>query len=252
MWLPKLRILLVGLWQVGVVLLLKPTSVGNSGIFFARHVLRITDEVNIVRGDETTSDVTVFGWLGWIWSVFYAPTIQVLWLVKNWNNASPALLLVRGLTISVVALPLAMDTRASNGRALGKQIGGKVTEWLFSVVTTVSLVTLGVISTIELTVGGVKLLPSSVRWLVAWIVLFLVVWGWTSFHIFPPHDVPFTTGSFHEILAGFAVGCFAGLFVAIPSFCAMLLASRSPGLSIPNNIKCQSVTWWERAIAILP
>lgn len=27
--------------------------------------------------------VTVLGWLGWLWSTCYAPTTQILWLVKN-------------------------------------------------------------------------------------------------------------------------------------------------------------------------
>ncbi len=253
-WLATLRILIVCLWQVGVVLSLKPTKGGKQWHAFASYAFcRIFENDWYIRGTETSnSDVTFFGWFGWVWAVFYAPTIQVLWLVKNWNDASPVLLLVRGLSVSVVALPLTMDTRARYGRALGKQIGGKVTEWLFSVVTTVSLVTLGVISTIEVSMGVVESLPSSQRWSIVWIVLFLVAWAWGSFQIFPPRDVPFTTGSLLEILAGFAMGCFAGLFVAAPSFAAMQAAPRYPGLSVQNYIKCQSITWWERAIAILP
>ena len=152
----------------------------------------------------------------------------------------------------MVALPLTMDTRARYGRALGKMIGDTFTEWLFSVVTTASLVTLRVISTTELSVGVIRALEPSMRWGVTLGVLILVVWTWGSFLMIKPLDVLFTTGSFSEMLGEFATGSFIGLFVAAPSFFAMLAASHSPGMSIPNYIKCQSISWWERAIAVLP
>ncbi len=110
----------------------------------SRRFLLITSESDFARGDATESnDVTLLGWFGWVWGVCYAPIIQVLWLVKNWSEASGELLIVRGLSVSVVALPLTMDTRARYGKALGRRIGGAVTEWLFSAVTMASLVTLG-------------------------------------------------------------------------------------------------------------
>ncbi len=42
---------------------------------------------------------------------------------------------------------------------------------------------------------------------------------------------------------GFAMGCHVGLTAAGPSFIAMTKASHSAGLSIPNYIMCQSVSW---------
>ncbi len=77
-----------------------------------------------------------------MWGVCYAAIIQVLWLVKNWSKASGGLLIVRGFSVSVVAFPLTMDTKVRYVRELGSRIGGVVTEWLFSVVSTANLVTL--------------------------------------------------------------------------------------------------------------
>ncbi len=252
-WLATLRIITIGLWQVGVVLLLKPTKGGEQWYVFARYIIHPLGESDFVRGEETSSDnVNILGWIGWVWSVLYAPPIQVLWFVKNWNSPLLALSLIRGVSISVVALPLTMDTKALYGTALGKWGGGKFTEWLFSVVTTVSLVTLGVISTIEISLSVLKHLTPSNRWQIAVGVSFLVMWGWASLSAFPPLDVPFGGSSPREVLHGAVIGCCATLFVALPQFILMEAASRSPGMSIRNYITCSSVPWWERAIAVLP
>ncbi len=131
-------------------------------------------------------------------------------------------------------------------------IGSAVTEWVLSVVITVSLVTLGVISTIELSLDGVKFFSPNVGLALVAIMTFMIFWALRSFLIVPPLDVPFTAGSLREILGGFAVGCLGGLFVALTSFAAMQTTSHSPGISMPRYIKCQSNTWLERASAVLP
>ncbi len=252
-WLACLRIIIVGLWQLGLTLILRPAEGGDEWYAFARRFLRVTSESDFARGDATESDdVTIFGWFGWAWGVCYAPIIQVLWLVKNWSEASGELLIVRGLSVSVVALPLTMDTRARYGKSMGECVGGRVSQWLFSLVTTASLVTLGVISTTELGVGIVRALPPSIRWVVIFPALFMVLWAWMSFQFVPPLDVPFSTTSSLHILGGFAMGCFAGGFVAAPSFAMMMRAAHAPGLSIPEYVKCQSISWWARAVTILP
>ncbi len=252
-WFATLRILLVGLWQVGVVLLLKPTRGGKQWYGFARHIIYLMDEGDLVRGEETSSDdVDILGWFGWVWSVCYAPPIQVLWLVTNWSSASPSLLFARSLCVSVVALPLSMDTRARYGRALGKKIGGKVTEWLFSVVTTVGLVTLGVISAIELGMYAVKHSSSSKTLMITEMVFLLLVFGWGSLVGFPPLDVPLTATSLRQVKHGFVTGCIAGVIMAALSMVEMDESARSPGLSVLDYIKCQSIPWWERALAVLP
>ncbi len=234
--LATLRILVVGLWQVCVVLPQNLTRGGRER-FYSEEISR--EEVNIL------------GWLGWGWCVLHAP-IQYLWLVKNWSNASPMLLLIRGVSICVVALPLTIDTKARYGRALGKRPGGLVAAWLFSVVTTVSLVTLGVISTIELSMFAVKIYTPSLKWWTAYIMLVMVFWTCVTLLCIPPRDIPSTSGSFGEVLSGFMMGCFAGLYAAFPLFIMMQGSSHSPGMSITNYVRCQSISWWERAIAVLP
>ncbi len=215
---------------------------------FTSNVFHPTNGSDSGREEETSSDdVTILGWFAWVWSVCYAPPVQMLWLVRNWSSASPTLLFVRGLSVSVVALTLSKDTRARYGRALGKKNGGKVTEWLFSVVTTVSLITLGVISAIELGMYAVKRTPLSTIWTIAEMLFLLSALGWMSLVAFPHLDVPLSASSLRKVIHGVIMGCVTGVVGA-----AMDESARSPGLSILNYIKCQSIPWWERAITVLP
>lgn len=78
-----------------------------------------------VMNKHLNRDVTVLGWIGWVYTAIYSPIVHTLWLVENWTNASGSLKGVRGLGISVAALGLTIDTkkryahRLKNSKYLG-------------------------------------------------------------------------------------------------------------------------------------
>lgn len=57
-----------------------------------------------------TREITILGWIGWLYTAVYSPIVQALWLVENWKGASGGpLKIVRALGISVSALSLTID-----------------------------------------------------------------------------------------------------------------------------------------------
>lgn len=264
-WFASLRIILVAVWQVYEAAHLRPIVGGDQFFGFWEGVpvigrLFFSDarkfNSSFFRGSSgrvigREGQVTVLGWFGWVWAACYAPVIQVLWLVKNWENGSAWLFIVRGLGVSVVALPLTMDVRGRYGRALGEWLGG-FAQAVFTGLATVGLAVLAGLSVTELLLGVVKGALGKHYWIV--VLYFLVMSFWTNgaFAFDSPHDEPYSAGKPRKILAGFAMGCFGGLFVAAPAFAVMMTSANKPGLAVGDYIRCQSVGMWEKATAILP
>ncbi|KAK4459847.1 hypothetical protein QBC42DRAFT_348501 [Cladorrhinum samala] len=265
-WLASLRIVIVAVWQIYEAVRLRPIVGGDQfftfleGIpvlrwlfsdarsfndpFFREHSGRVMD--------YDQGQVTALGWFGWVWAACYAPVVQTLWLVKNWDSdGSPWLFIVRGLGVGVVALPLTMDVRGRYGRALGHRLG-RFAQAAFTGLATVGLAALAGLSVTELLLGVVRGALGKHYWIVALYFLIMVFWTKLAFVFASPHDEPYSAGKGGGVLAGFAMGCFGGIFVAAPAFAMMMASADKPGLAIGGYIGCESVAWWEKATAIMP
>lgn len=265
-WFASLRILLVALWEVCEVVRLRPVVGGEQFFNFWDRVPLLGRLVSSGRDfnssffrrssgrvgkDEDGGQVTVLGWIGWLWATCYAPTTQTLWLVKNWTHPSGGLMIARGLGVAVAALPLTMDVKGRYGEALARLVGG----WAhvaFSMFGTVSLLVLGALSATELVLGVVKGVVGTSYWVVAIYVVIMLLWTFGSFSFDAPTDEGFATKGFGKLLAGFAMGCFGGVFVAIPAFVLMMRSPHAPGLAVGDYLRCESVSLWERLTAVLP
>ncbi|KAK3988888.1 hypothetical protein QBC44DRAFT_328414 [Cladorrhinum sp. PSN332] len=264
-WFASLRIILVAFWQVYEAVHLRPIVGGDQFFRFWERVpvigwLLFSDarqfNSSFFRGSagrvmHGEGQVTALGWFGWAWAACYAPVIQVLWLVKNWETRSGGLFIVRGLGVSVVALPLTMDVRGRYGRALGERLGGWA-QAVFTGVATMGLVVLAVLSVTELLLGLVKGAVGKHYWLPVLYFLFMLFWTKGAFVFDSPHDEPYSAGGSGPILGGFVMGCFGGLFVAAPAFAMMLASPNDSGLAVGDYIRCESVALWEKITAIMP
>ena len=168
-WFASLRNALVGIYQVYSVCRLEFPEGGEHFFKFADHVwphdFRDWND-EFFRGRADT-EVSFLGWVGWIYTTLYSPTIQVMWLLENWNKASTGLKIARAIGVSIAALPSTFDTRARYGEALGR-LCGRPAAWTFGMLTAASTVTLTGVSLVELGLavkvrldnGDLHLLPS--------------------------------------------------------------------------------------------
>lgn len=251
-WLSSLRIMLVGVYQLYSVVRLEIPEGGEHFFKFLDHLLpghsfRAWND-DFFRGD-VERQITVLGWLGWMYTSLYSPVIQVMWLVENWGKASPGLMIARAIAVGVAALPSTYDTRARYGHALGKRCG-RPAAWLFGVLTTASTITLAGVMVVELSYSVPGL--GSKAWVVAIYIPFTLVFTLMSFGSTSPHDEANDVGGIGGTLAGAAMGTFAGLFVAMPAFVVMLVAKKQPGMGLSEYLGCETVSWWQKMVAILP
>lgn len=131
--------------------------------------------------------VTVLGWLGWLWSTCYAPTTQILWLVKNWCHPSGGLMIARGIGVAVSALSLTMDVKGRYGEALAELLGSWA-HLAVSFFSTCSLLVLGVLSATELILGIIRGAVGTSYWAMVIYVLVLLFWTYGGFNFVSPTD----------------------------------------------------------------
>lgn len=250
-WFASLRIVLVGIYQFYSVVRLELPEGGEHFFHFLDHFtshdLRGWND-DFFRG-RVEAQVTVLGWLGWMYTSLYSPVIQVMWLVENWGKASTGLLIARAIAVGVAALPSTFDTRARYGHALGR-LCGRPMAWLFGVLTTASTVTLAGVTVVELGLAASGL--GNRAWMAAIYVLFTLAWTYGSLVFASPHDEAKDVSGITGILAGAAMGAFSGLFVAMPAFSVMLAAKKEPGMGLNDYLGCETVSWWQKMVAILP
>ena len=207
-----------------------------------------------------TGDVTVLGWIGWVYTAVYSPIVQALWLAENWTPASGALKIVRAMGISITALSLTIDTKKryasklSDTRYLGNPAGVA-----FKLVNGFSAFGMGIMCATLLIKGAID---ASLPWYVMMVYCFFaVVWAAISYQICPVQDGGIRG---YGLLRDILMGAFAGLFLAAPAFALMLFAQEptldSDGFSSPESgpsslhgyLSCKSVAVWQKFVAVFP
>jgi hypothetical protein len=250
-WFASLRNVLIGIYQVYSVVRLELPEGGEHFFAFldhlAKHDLRGWSS-DFYRGD-VVEEVTFLGWLGWTYTTLYSPIIQVLWLVENWGKASTGLKFARAIGVGVAALPSTFDTRARYGEALGR-LCGRPAAWLFGALTAASTITLAGVSVIELGLAANEM--GKKAWMAAVYVVFTLAWTYGSLVFASPHDEGKDLGGLAGILGGAAMGAFSGCFVAAPALGVMMAAQNHPGVGLGAYLQCESATWWQKMVAILP
>ena len=252
-WFAITRIFVVAIWELCEAILLQPLEGGEQFFDFWKPLrifkgARAFDDPFFRGGAEKTS-TTFLGWIGWIYSTMYAPTIEILWLVENWQHAPGSLKLVRALGIAVAALPLTVDTRSRYGDTLGKLLGAWA-RCLFNLMTATSCMTLGIVSAILMCLAIQQL---HIRWYIIMVYLiFALVWMWGGMNFAVPHDETRSANTVRKILAGLAMGCFGGCFLAAPAFVLFMNAPSSPGVGLAEYVKCDSIATWKKLVALSP
>lgn len=251
-WLAAPRNVLVSIYQVYSASRLELPEGGEHFFAFLDHFYHGHDlrrwSDSFFRG-ATVEQVHFLGWIGWLYTTLYSPTIQVMWLCENWGKASTGLKFARAIGVGVAALPSTFDTRARYGRELGR-VCGQPAAWLFGALTATSTVILASVSVIELCLAAHGM--GKRAWIAAIYVLFSLVWTYGSLVFASPHDEAKDLRGVGGILAGAAMGAFAGCFVAGPAFGVMMAAKDHPGVGLGAYLRCEGATWWQKMVAILP
>jgi hypothetical protein len=215
-------------------------------------------------------EVTILGWIGWIYAAIYAPISQIIWVVSNVSadSSSGVAKIVKGITVAVTALPLCLDSRVRFADSLTtKRCGGTWAYYTFNLTNSLSCLFQGIICGALLIWGVVEarsqtdpFFASSFPWpLVAIYPIFSLIWAWASFALAPVMDggrkrasQSHWTGYFVEV----GMGAFAGLFLATPAF-ALYFSSADSGdggtgaADLGRFLSCE-VPGWQKFSAIFP
>ena len=201
-------------------------------------------------------EVTVFGWIGWLYTAVYSPIVQILWLAENWSAASGPLKFVRALGISIAALSLTIDTKKRYAIKLSdtKYLGSPACV-AFKIINGVSAFGMGIMCAALLIKGAID---ASLEWYIIIIYCILsVIWAAASFLICPVQDGGMKgSGLILDIL----MGAFAGIILAAPAFAVMQRAEKPDGFLTPESgqaslndyLSCESVAVWQKFVAIFP
>ena len=206
---------------------------------------------------EPERTVTVFGWLGWIWSAVYTPVSQSIWLAVHVSSDDGAVQLVRALAIGVSALGLTFDIKQRYGAVLGRKLGS----WAFVAFNvyhaTVCLI-LGIEAAVLLILGALHIDSMPIPLFVIY-PIFALIWAAASWKLIPPIDGG-RPGK--NIFLDVLMGAFAGIFVAAPAF--GLWQSRKfdadtgfggyheTGLNLGDYLNCESASVLDKFAAIMP
>lgn len=199
-------------------------------------------------------DISVFGWIGWVYAAIYSPITQILWLAANWEDASPPLKLVRALCISVGALGLTIDTKKRYAERLGGIAGV-----MFKLINGGSAFAMGAMCLALLIKGAID---QDLGWyFILNYCVFCVIWTAASFRITPVDDGSIKGFGF---IPNVLMGAYAGVFLAGPAFAVMKTAEfptlnrsgfdtpESGSTSLHEYLLCESVPVWQKMAAILP
>ena len=208
-------------------------------------------------------EVTVFGWLGWVYGALYAPASQLIWVAANASNNNGLAKVVKGLSVAVTALPLCIDSRVRYADALRRHRWGSLWAYGFNITNAASCLLQAAICGTLLVFGVVQAHAQSefgFPWpIVAIYPVFSLVWAWGSFQILPVRDGGRRRAAQAHWMGYFVdigVGAFAGLFLAAPAF-ALYTSSKPLGQSgddasnLTTYLSCESA-WWKKFAAIFP
>lgn len=207
-----------------------------------------------------TREITILGWVGWLYTAVYSPIVQALWLAENWQAASGSLKIVRALGISISALSLTFDIKKRYASRLRdtKYLGSPACV-AFKIVNAGSAFGMGIMCAALLIKGAID---AGLAWYIIIIYcVFSIIWAAASFKICPVQDGGIKGwGLVPDIL----MGAFAGIFLAAPAFAVMTTAEQpnltSGGFSTPESgqtslrdyLSCDSVAVWQKFVAIFP
>lgn len=191
-------------------------------------------------------DIHVLGWIGWVYPAIYSPIIQILWLAANWSAASGQLKIVRGLSVSVSALGLTIDTKKRYAEKLGGVAGV-----MFKLINGGSAFGMGAVCLALLIKGVIDL---SLKWYFILIYcVFCMIWAAVSFKHVPVQDGGIKG---FGIIPDVLMGAFAGIFLAAPAFFLWMdLIFNEPesgSTSLNEYLSCESVADWKKMAAVLP
>jgi len=215
---------------------------------------------NLTKQPERT--VTVFGWLGWVWSAIYTPISQSIWLSVHITSGNGVTLLVRALAITVSALGLTFDYKQRYAASLGRKWGA----WAFvafNVWNSLACLLLGAEATALLVRGALNASFASKATIVMFIAYpaISMFWAWISWKRLPPID---GARPGVNIFADVLMGAFAGIFVAAPAFILWrssawnteidrkMHGSPESGMDLSSFLSCQGASVLEKFAAVMP
>ena len=211
--------------------------------------------------NRLTREITVLGWIGWLYTAIYSPIVQALWLAENWTAVSGGpLKIIRAFGISISALSLTIEIKKRYASRLSdiKFLGSPACV-AFKIVNAGSAFGMGIMCAALLVKGAIDM---GLAWYIIIIYcVFLVIWAAASFRICPVQDGGIKGwGLVPDVL----MGAFAGIFLAAPAFAVMMSAEQptltSGGFSTPDSgqtslheyLSCDSVAIWQKFVAIFP
>lgn len=234
-------------------------SQGDKGALVPRLLRPQLSSIKRMNG-RLTKEVTVLGWIGWLYTAIYSPIVQILWLAENWSAASGPLKFVRAFGISIAALSLTIDTKKRYATKLSdtKYLGSPACV-AFKIINGISAFGMGIMCAALLIKGAID---ASLEWYIIVIYcIFSVIWAVASFQICPVQDGGVKG---FGLIPDVIMGAFAGIFLAAPAFAVMQTAEQptlgSDGFSTPESgqaslndyLSCESVAVWQKFVAIFP
>lgn len=216
------------------------------------------EHTKVSPGTRLERNVTVLGWVGWIWSALYTPVSQTIWLSVHITSSDGLQQLVRALAIGVSALGLTYDYKQRYAAVLGRRYGA----WSFAAFNAwnaTACLLLGMEALILLIHSAMNIHEVPIPLVVAY-PIFSVVWSTISLAAIPPSDGAVSG----NIFAGALMGAFVGVVVAAPAFglwqdaqftdeIADMMGKTAPeGLSLGDFLACESASVWAKFAAIMP
>ena len=199
-----------------------------------------------------TREITILGWIGWLYTAVYSPIVQALWLAENWTAASGgSLRIVRALGISISALSLTIDIKKRYASRLrDTRYLGSPACVAFKIVNAGSALGMGIMCAALLIKGAID---TGLAWYIIVIYcVFSIIWAANSFKICPVQDGGIKGWGF---VPDILMGAFAGIFLATPAFAVMMLAEQqdqSGQASLGDYLSCNTVAGWRKFVAIFP
>lgn len=212
-------------------------------------------------------EVTILGWVGWVYSALYSPVSQLIWVAANASasNSAGVSKIVKGISVAVTALPLCLDSRVRFADSLQtKRLGGTWAYYAFNISNALSCTLQGLLCGTLLVWGVVEarsqtdaFFASSFPWPIVGIYpIFSLIWAWASFKVVPMRDggrkravQSHWAGYFLDV----GMGAFAGLFLAAPAF-ALYFSSAQDNTGAQDLgafLHCEAPTW-QKFSALFP
>lgn len=215
-------------------------------------VLKFQSNMAERTNSRLTREITILGWIGWLYTAVYSPIVQALWLAENWTAASGGpLKIVRAFGISISALSLTFDIKKRYASRLRdtKYLGSPACV-AFKIFNAGSAFGMGIMCAALLIKGAID---TGLAWYIIIIYcVFSILWAAASFKICPVQDGGIKGwGLVPDIL----MGAFAGVFLAAPAFAVMMTAeqqNQSGRLSLGDYLSCNTVAVWQKFVAIFP